>query len=155
MRSVVARIACLALLMMAVARVAPAQETINYASVSGRVTDGLGGVIPGVQVLAHQTETNARHIAVTDQDGRFRFPFLRLGPYELVVSQPGFTTVTRSLTLTVGAAFELPINLAVGGVESTVTVSADAPVLEAARSQIAGTVSQTEVRNLPLNGRNF
>ena len=50
---------------------------------------------------------------------------------------------------------ELPVSLAVGGVDTSVTVTGEATVLEAARSQIAGTVSQAEVRNLPLNGRNF
>ena len=54
-----------------------------------------------------------------------------------------------------GAAFELPVSLTVGGVDTSVTVTGQATVLEAARSQIAGTVSQAEVRNLPLNGRNF
>jgi hypothetical protein len=59
------------------------------------------------------------------------------------------------LTLTAGAAFELPVSLAVGAVSTTVTVTGEATVLEAARSQIAGTVLQTEVKNLPMNGRNF
>ena len=59
------------------------------------------------------------------------------------------------MTLTIGSAFEVPFTLAVEGVESNVTVTAEAPVLESARTQIAGTVSQNEVRNLPLNGRNF
>ena len=48
-----------------------------------------------------------------------------------------------------------PFSLVVGSVETNVTVTGEATVLEAARSQIAGTVSQTEVENLPLNGRNF
>ena len=69
--------------------------------------------------------------------------------------QPGFADATRPLTLTVGAAFELPVALTVAALETSVTVTADATVLEAARSQIAGTVSQTEVKNLPMNGRNF
>src|SRR5439155_11325766 len=55
----------------------------------------------------------------------------------------------------VGSAFDLPISLSVARVDTNVTVAAYATVLEAARSQIAGTVSQTEVKNLPLNGRNF
>ena len=59
------------------------------------------------------------------------------------------------MTLTVGAAFELPVSLAVGATETNVIVTGEAAVLEAARSQIAGTVSQTEVSSLPLNGRNF
>ena len=61
----------------------------------------------------------------------------------------------RPVTLTVGSAFELAIELTVAGEQSTVTVGAQAAVVETARTQIAGTVSQAEVQNLPLNGRNF
>ncbi len=89
------------------------------------------------------------------REGRFRFPYLRLGPYEIVVRLQGFADATRRLNLTVGAAFDLPIALAIEGVDTTVSVSGTATVLEAARSQIAGTISQIELGNLPLNGRNF
>src|SRR4030095_1313092 len=54
-----------------------------------------------------------------------------------------------------GSAFEMPILLDVAAEQTTVNVSGEAAVIEAARSQIAGTVAQTEVRTLPLNGRNF
>jgi outer membrane receptor protein involved in Fe transport len=135
--------------------VARAQETLNYASVGGRVTDPQGAAVSGAQVTARQTETNLTGEAVTGQDGRFRFPYLRVGPYEIVVRQAGFAEVTRQLTLTVGAAFELPVSLAVETVATNVTVSGRATVLEAARSQIAGTILPAEIRNLPLNGRNF
>ena len=132
-----------------------AQETISSASISGRVTDPQGGVVPGAQVTARQTETNVTAEATTGPDGRFRFPYLKVGPYQVKVHLEGFTDATRALTLTVGAAYELPVALRVGGVETGVTVTADAIVLEAARTQIAGTVSQAEVRNLPMNGRQF
>jgi hypothetical protein len=134
---------------------ASAQETVHMASVSGRVTDRSGAVIAGAQITARQTETNLTATTETDGGGRFRFPYLKVGPYELSVRQAGFADATRRLTLTVGAAFEVPVSLAVGTLETGVTVSAEAVVLESARSQIAGTVSQAEVRNLPLNGRNF
>jgi hypothetical protein len=134
---------------------ARAQETVNYASVSGRVADATGGVIRGARVSIRQTETNLTATAVTDKDGRFRFPYLRVGPYELVVSQAGFGTSKQSLTLTVGAAFELPIALNAAAVSTSVTVTAETAVLEGARSQIAGTVSRDEVKNVPLNGRAF
>jgi Carboxypeptidase regulatory-like domain/TonB dependent receptor len=134
---------------------ASAQETVHMASVSGRVTDPSGAVIAGAQITARQTETNLTATTETDGGGRFRFPYLKVGPYELSVRQAGFADATRRLTLTVGAAFEVPVSLAVGTLETGVTVSAEAVVLESARSQIAGTVSQAEVRNLPLNGRNF
>ena len=132
-----------------------AQETVNYASVSGRVTDPQGAVVAGAQVSARQTETNIARTAVTDAEGRFRFPYLRLGPYEIIVSSQGFASTTRRLNLTVGAAFDLPIVLKLEGIAESVTVTGTATVLESARSQIAGTVSQAEVARLPLNGRNF
>ncbi len=109
----------------------------------------------GAQVIARQTQTNLVSTTSTDQNGRFRFPYLRVGPYVITVSRQGFQDATHALTLTAGAAFELPVTLAVGGVEARVTVTAETAVLEAARSQIAGTVSDSEVRSLPLNGRNF
>jgi hypothetical protein len=131
------------------------QETINYASVSGRVTDASGAVVEGATVTARQVETNLASVTTTDHEGRFRFPYLKLGPYEVTVRHQGFADALRPVTLTVGAAFEIPFSLSIGTAETKVTVTETAPILEAARTQIAGTISQAEVRNLPLNGRNF
>jgi len=132
-----------------------AQETINYASVSGRVTDPSGAIVPGAQVTARHTETNVKAETVTDADGRFRFPYLRIGAYEITVHLAGFADATRRLTLSAGSAFELPISLTLGGVDASVRVTGDTTVLESARSQIVGTVSDMEVRGTPMNGRNF
>ena len=140
---------------LAVASSAAAQESINHASVSGRVVDVQGGVLPGATVTARQLETDVSVSVVTDGSGRFRFPYLRIGAYELMVQLPGFSEAHRRIALTVGAAFEIPFVLAVEGVATTVTVHAEAPVLESARSQIAATVTAAEVQQLPLNGRNF
>jgi len=134
---------------------AQAQETVNNGSISGRVTDATGAVVENAQVTARQIETNLTGATVTDREGRFRFPYLRLGPYEITVRQSGFGDAKRSLLLTVGSAFEVPIVLAVASPETSVTVTGDTTVLETARTQIAGTVPQSEVRTLPLNGRNF
>ena len=92
---------------------------------------------------------------MTDHEGRFRFPYLSVGRYEIKIRHAGFGDVTRALTLTVGAAFELPIALAVATTGTSVTVKSDAVVLEAARSQIAATIPQAEIAQLPLSGRNY
>src|SRR5580765_1769521 len=139
----------------AVPAAAVAQETVNQASISGRVVDPQRAVVPGAVVTARNTDTNLAAESVTDQAGRFRFPYLRVGPYEITVRLAGFADVTRMLTLTVGSAFEVPVMLAVAGVTTDVTVTGQVTVLEAARSQIAGTVSQAEVQTVPMNGRNF
>ena len=137
------------------AGIASAQETINYASVSGRVTDPTGAVVQDALVIARQTETNLSNSAKTDREGRFRFPYLRVGQYDITVHARGFADAARSVTLTIGSAFELPVSLTIESAETNVTVIGESAVLEGARTQIAGTVSQTEVSALPLNGRNF
>jgi hypothetical protein len=132
-----------------------AQQTINYATVSGRVTDPTDAVVSGAQVAARETETNLMSTTTTDPEGRFRFPYLKPGPYEITVRAAGFGDATRSVTLTLGAAFELTVSLKVASIETDVRVSEEQEVLETVRTQIAGTVPQSEVRELPVNGRNF
>ncbi len=132
-----------------------AQQTVNSASVTGRVTDPSGAVIVNAQVTARQTETNLTNATMTDREGRFRFPYLKLGPYEIKVHGDGFGDAVRPLILTVGSAFELPFVLNIASAQSDITVTGEPPVLEAARTQIAGTVPQSVIRDLPLNGRNF
>ena len=136
-------------------RIAHAQETINHATIAGRVLDSQGAAVPGAVVSVRQTDTNVMVQATTEADGRFRFPYLRIGPYELRTTLQGFTENTRTLVLSAGSAFDLAITLQVAGINAAVTVVADSQLLETARSQIAGTVPQTEVQLLPMNGRNF
>ena len=64
-----------------------AQQSVDYASVSGRVTDQSGGVIPAAGVTARHTGTNVTGEAITDSAGRFRFPYLRVGTYEIKVGR--------------------------------------------------------------------
>src|SRR4051812_34766564 len=141
--------------LLTVAGIAFGQESINYATVSGRVTDQSGGVMQGARVSARQIDTNTTSAAVTDREGRFRFPYLRVGRYEFKTQQPGFQESALLLTLTVGAAFELPVTLAVESAGASMVGGGEGAALEGAGSQIAGSVSQAEVGGLPLNGRNF
>jgi Carboxypeptidase regulatory-like domain len=132
-----------------------AQESVNNGSISGHVTDPSGAAVQGAQITARQIETNLPTTATTDSEGRFRIPYLRVGVYEVKISKQGFGEAQRTLTLSAGSAFELPVQLAVASTSSAVTVSSQAEVLETARTQVAGTVSQAEVNQIPLNGRNF
>ena len=136
-------------------RIAYAQETINQATIAGRVLDPQSAAVPGALVSVHQTDTNVTVEATTDADGRFRFPYLRIGPYEVTAKLRGFKDHARTLVLSAGSAFDISITLELAVIADAVTVVADTQALEAARSQIVGTVSQMEVQNLPMNGRNF
>lgn len=132
-----------------------AQESVNNASISGYVTDPTGAAVEGAQITVLQTETNLTTSATTGKEGRFRIAYLRVGNYQVKIGKPGFADASRTLVLSAGSAFELPVQLAVAQTSSNVTVVSQAEVLETARTQVAGTVSQAEVNEIPLNGRNF
>ena len=134
---------------------ATAQESIQYGSISGRVEDATGAVVQNAKVTSRQKDTNITSTQLTDKDGRFRFPYLSVGEYEITVQHPGFSDAARTVNVGLGSAFELPITLTVAASSSQVSVESRADLLETARTQIAGTISQTEVNDLPLNGRNF
>jgi outer membrane receptor protein involved in Fe transport len=149
------RVAGLAMALVGVYGLAAAQETINQGTIAGRVVDPQGGAVPGAVVTARQTDTNVAIDATTDTNGRFRFPYLRIGPYELDVRLQGFAPQSRRVELSAGSAFDILVTLTVAGLDTTVTVVAEPQALETARSQIAGTVPQSEIEHLPMNGRNF
>ncbi len=134
---------------------APAQQTVNYATISGLVTDSSGAVVEQADVVVRQTNTNISSSDKSDHSGHFLFPYLKVGDYEISVRHAGFQESRRPVTLTVGAAFDVPFRLTVGQAETRVEVSGDPPVLESARTQIASTITQQEVQDLPLNGRSY
>ena len=136
-------------------RTAAPQETISNASVTGRVLDPTGAAIPHATVIALQSATNETFTAETDDHGRFRLPYLPIGQYEIKSQSTGFATSEQTVDLTVGSAFDITLQLRVATTSSTVQVSAATPVIELDRSQIAETVHQQEVQNLPFEGRNY
>ena len=99
-----------------------AQETVNYASVAGRITDPSGAAVVGAEVAARQAETSTTSTTKSDVEGRYRFAHLPPGGYEIVVRLAGFKDTTRRLTLNAGAAFDLPISLPLASVTDTITV---------------------------------
>ena len=117
---------------MAPGQIAHAQETINQATISGRVLDPQGAAVPGAMVSVRQTDTNVTVQAITEADGRFRFPYLKIGPYELRATLQGFKDNARTLVLSAGSAFDISVSLEVAGVDTAVTVVADSQVLETA-----------------------
>jgi hypothetical protein len=132
------------------------QQAITSATLSGRVEDASGAVVSGASLIAHNLSTNQQLSATTNHDGRYKFPYLQVGSYSLLVEATGFTAQTRLLTVTVGQALDLPIKLDVSGVAAEVNVStSDVPLVETVRTQVAETIRPAEISQLPLNGRNY
>ena len=132
-----------------------AQQNVTSATLSGRIEDSRGAVISGANVTAIHLETNQQQTATSDEEGRYRFPYLRIGAYDVKVDAQGFSTITRQLTVSVGQALDVPIRLDVAGVSAEVNIGSDVPIVETVRTQLTETIRPREINELPLNGRNY
>ena len=142
-------------LLVSLTDVALAQQNVTSGTLSGRVEDLRGAVVSGANVTTTSLETRQKLTTTTDNEGRYRFPYLRTGEYDLIVEAAGFSTVSKHLTVSVGQALELPITLEVAGVSAQVNVGSGVPLVETVRSQITETIRPREIIDLPLNGRNY
>jgi hypothetical protein len=125
------------------------------AQINGTVTDNTGGVLPGVTVIANQTQTGFSREVVTDGAGSFAITNLPLGPYRLEVTLAGFRTyVQTGIVLQVGSNPVIPVQMQLGGLEETVSVEAQAPLIETRTPSIGAVVDNEAVEALPLEGRN-
>jgi hypothetical protein len=125
-------------------------------SIAGVVTDESGGVLPGVTIEVTNVGTNQTRTTVTGDDGYYSVPLLQPGQYQVKGTLTGFKTFLRDgLTVTVESTSRVDIRLVVGGLEESVTVSADAPLVETSNATLGIVVDQRKVVELPLNGRNF
>jgi len=133
-----------------------AQQNVTSATLSGRIDDARGAVVSGANVTATNLETNQRQTTTSDHEGRYRFPYLRTGDYDVTIDAPGFATITKRLTLSIGQAVDLPIKLDVAGVSEQVNVGGtEVPIVETVRTQLTETIKPKEINELPLNGRNY
>ena len=126
------------------------------ASISGVVTDSTGAIIAGATVKVRNTETGVTRTLVSDSAGRYEASLLAVGKYELTAEQTGFRTESRTgITLGLGQHAALDITLAVGGVQQTINVEGSALELAVTTADFSGLVGETQVKNLPLNGRSY
>jgi carboxypeptidase family protein len=143
------------LLVFLCAGICAAQQNVTSGTLSGRIEDAQGAVVSGANLTATHIETNQQLTATSDAEGRYRFPYLRIGAYDLKVDAQGFSTITKQLTVSVGQALDLPIRLEVSGVSAQVNIGSDVPIVETVRTQITETIRPREINELPLNGRNY
>ncbi|HEX4959856.1 MAG TPA: TonB-dependent receptor [Thermoanaerobaculia bacterium] len=133
----------------------PAAAQTASSALVGRVQDGKGSPLPGATVTASNEETGLVRTTVTGSDGAFRLPSLPVGTYKIVADLTGFATVTvESVKLNVATERSLEISMSSASVEESITVVDDAPLVQTSPS-IGTVVSQSELENLPLNGRQF
>src|SRR5580698_5492233 len=116
-----------------------AQESVTHASVTGRVLDPSGAVVSYSTVSATELATNQTSTTQTDERGRFRFSYPSIGTYRISTKPGGFAETARQVQLTVGASFDLTLQLSMSQATANVQVTAQPPVIETDRSQIGET----------------
>ena len=129
---------------------------VSTGTISGIVQDSSGAVIAGATVTIRNVDTGATRTLTSDAGGRYTAPVLPVGNYEVQGQQSGFQTEIRSgITLTVGREEVINLTLGVGQQVQTVTVTAEAPVIETTTAAMSSLVDQRTIRDLPLNGRSY
>lgn len=124
----------------------------NRATITGTVTDASGAIVPGVQVTATNKGTNVPTKTVSNDDGIFVIPNLPPGSYSVEFKKDGFETVVRpSVTLESTEVARLDTTLKVGAVSSSVTVTADAPVIDLERASEGTNMKASVINELPLS----
>jgi hypothetical protein len=113
-------------------------------SISGTVTDPQGAVVSGAQVKATNTSTGSPLTTTTDGSGLFHFNLIPVGDYKVEVSAPGFKTAVQNQILVTARDSNLgAIKLTVGETNTTVEVTADAPLIETNSAQVTNTFAGT------------
>ena len=136
--------------MLAMPALAHAQE----AAIIGTVADATGGALPGVTIQAVHEATGNSFESVTDERGDYRIPG-RVGAYTVTADLPGFTAASRPVTVLVGQEAVVDLTLTVGGVQETVTVTGEAPLLDVTQSSMGGNIDARQLQELPVQGRNW
>jgi hypothetical protein len=121
-------------------------------SVSGIVTDPSGSGIPGAKVTITNTAMGTQNSTVTTDSGNYTIPQLAAGEYSVTVVAPGFGKLIRNgITVSVGETAQVDLKPGIGQVTSTISVTADAPLLQIDSPQNNIEVSTKDMNELPLN----
>ncbi|HTV53762.1 MAG TPA: carboxypeptidase regulatory-like domain-containing protein, partial [Terriglobia bacterium] len=134
--------------------VSSARAQVYSASMTGRVTDPSGAVIPGAQVTATNVSNGFTYPATTNSAGVYTIENLPPSTYKLSVTAKGFETAVRpGIALVVSQHATVNMEMRVGATTQSVTVTAAAPLLQAQDATTGQTVSRTLINDLPLVGR--
>jgi hypothetical protein len=151
-----ALLGCIGMTMMLIGQVQLVHGQVVTGTILGTVRDQTGGILPGVTVTAKSLESGAVRTAPTDSAGAYQILNVPAGAYEVNAVLQGFQTAVRSpVTVTVGASAAVNFELALGGVSQEVTVVSEASPVNLMDATLGGLVGEQEVRELPLNGRDW
>jgi hypothetical protein len=134
----------------------PVVAQLPTATILGVAHDSSGGVVPGATVTITNVDTGLKRVVKTGDDGAYRAPELPVGNYEVKAEHAGFKTETRrGITLEVTQTAVINLDFQVGTAVQEVIVTEEAPMVNTQDATLGGTVNETKMTELPLNGRNY
>ncbi len=161
LKRIVRRTACIAVplaaLVMALLLPQAGHAQVLYGSIVGNVKDNQDAVVGSATVKITNKQTNQSRETLTNSEGAFNFSTVQTGMYDITVSKQGFKTLTRSnLEVTLNSITRSDISLEVGQVTETVSVTADATLLQTDRAEVRAELTSQTLQNLPIPpGRNY
>ena len=142
--------------LLAIAVAAPSFAQVTTATIYGRVQDPSGAVIPGASVEAVNEATGITKTASTNERGEFAIPYVPVGPYTITIGSDGFSTHEQTgINLTSGQKVDLTFVLELGATTETVSVSAEAPILNTTSAEQDINLSADQVDELPMRNRDI
>ena len=140
-------------LLLSLASSIAAQTT---STITGEVKDTNSALLVGVRITATALETGVKRTTSSGAEGRFVFPALPVGTYELRAEHNGFEPlVPQTVRLTVNETVPVLLVLKIAGLTANVTVDSGEPLVNTESAELSYLVSERLIRDLPLNGRNY
>ncbi len=146
--------ALLAILIVAALGASPALAQGTGGSIEGRLVDEQGLAVPGATITAKNIGTGFSRSSVSDSTGAYSINGLTIGEYEVRAEMTGFSPISRKVGVNVGTTTQVEFKLSVGQTEE-ITVTGDAPLIDKNDTGVGVVISQAQITNLPLNGRQF
>ena len=155
MRSTLKSIRLLALCLIIIIGVWADAQTVT-GRILGTVVDQTGAAIRGATVTLLDTQRGTARVLTTDESGAYVAPNLLPGIYKVRAEAKGFKTVERpDIQVEVAQDLTIDLSMPTGQATETVVVTEEIPLLNTTTSTLGGTLSNKEINQLPLNGRNY
>ena len=154
-QSIVGRIGIVTITLMIVPTPRAAAAQVVGGSIGGTVSDDTGGALPGTTVTVTNRANGATQVVTTGERGNYRAVALMPAPYTIAVDLSGFAAQKRDVVLTIGSDLTIDFKLGVAAVTESLTVVAETPLVEVAKSQPSSVIVAEQVAALPVLARHF